>query len=414
MPDSKASDGEGASSSSSTDSQPQQKPQEKPAVVKDKPLTDILAGALARAGSQSTIHPIDTLKVRMQSGFKPGPSRGVHVSAAGVQALTAAAKMQRGLSDLGSLYKGVFGAATGAGIIIGSYFAFYSNTKNALRTSRPEMPESQVAFVAGAVAAVGSSVVKVPLAVCIRSVQAGVYPNVFNAAQTITGKAGWAGLFTGLVPTLLEDVPDMAVKFTAYESMRTLHARMHDGKQPSVLEDLVMGGVAGAAAAAATTPLDCIKTRMMCSASERPTVLSAARAVLADGKGWRGLFTGIGPRAVSNGLNSAVFFCFFEILRRWLLELVAEQDLARLVEQQRLLQQQQHQALELQQGRQGARGGRGGARPASLTCAAAGGSVLAAAGGGAAGPRKQRGTAALLSLALPLDGGGGGSWHGRA
>ena len=34
----------------------------------DKPLTDVIAGALARAASQSTIHPLDTLKVRIQAG----------------------------------------------------------------------------------------------------------------------------------------------------------------------------------------------------------------------------------------------------------------------------------------------------------------------------------------------------------
>ena len=32
-----------------------------------KPVSDVLAGALARAGSQSTIHPLDTLKVRLQT-----------------------------------------------------------------------------------------------------------------------------------------------------------------------------------------------------------------------------------------------------------------------------------------------------------------------------------------------------------
>ncbi len=36
----------------------------------DKPIHDVLAGALARAISQGTIHPIDTLKVRMQAGTK--------------------------------------------------------------------------------------------------------------------------------------------------------------------------------------------------------------------------------------------------------------------------------------------------------------------------------------------------------
>lgn len=35
--------------------------------VDTKPASDILAGAVARAASQGTIHPLDTLKVRMQA-----------------------------------------------------------------------------------------------------------------------------------------------------------------------------------------------------------------------------------------------------------------------------------------------------------------------------------------------------------
>lgn len=114
----------------------------------------------------------------------------------------------------------------------------------------------------------------------------------------------------------MEDVPDMAVKFAVYETMRLTHASLHNNRQPSTLEDLVMGGAAGAAAAAATTPLDVIKTRMMCTASSRPTLISAARSVLAEGDGLRAFFRGVGPRALSNGINSAVFFCFFEAIRR--------------------------------------------------------------------------------------------------
>ena len=53
-----------------------------------------------------------------------------------------------------------------------------------------------IAFVSGAAAATGSSVVKVPLAVCIRSVQAGVYPNVMQASSSIVQAAGVRGLFT--------------------------------------------------------------------------------------------------------------------------------------------------------------------------------------------------------------------------
>jgi hypothetical protein len=57
------------------------------------------------------------------------------------------------------------------------------------------------------------------------STQAGVYPNVFAAARSIVGAAGPRGLFTGFLPTLLEDVPDMAIKFAAYESMRQVRPR---------------------------------------------------------------------------------------------------------------------------------------------------------------------------------------------
>jgi hypothetical protein len=97
--------------------------------------------------------------------------------------------------EVASLYRGVLSAATGAGVIIGAYFAFYSTTKRFLR-QRTSLGEGQMAFVSGGVAAVGSGVVKVPIAVCIRSVQAGVYPNVVAAARSITGAAGFSGLFT--------------------------------------------------------------------------------------------------------------------------------------------------------------------------------------------------------------------------
>lgn len=304
----------------------------------DKTITDVIAGALARALSQSTIHPLDTLKVRMQAppgalskfgqlvpppgGGRPRWSKramlrhGVKYRNKKAVALS----LSRAGRELAGLYRGVFGAASGAGVIIGTYFAFYSTAKRHLasrvdpKTGQPALSPGAAAFAAGAAAAVGSSVVKVPLAVCIRSVQAGVYANVFAAASQITRAAGARGLFTGFVPTVLEDVPDMGVKFAVYETLRAAHARLTGGRPPTTAEDLLIGGTAGAAAAAATTPLDVLKTGMMVSAARRPTMAGALASALERG-GPRALFAGVGPRALSNGLNSAVFFCFFEAIR---------------------------------------------------------------------------------------------------
>ena len=162
---------------------------------------------------------------------------GKRIPPAGADATHTAAKAQKAVSKaipkVASLYKGVIGAASGAGIAIGTYFAFYGAASNMLSTST-ELAPGQIAFVAGGMAAAGGSVVKVPLAVCIRSVQAGVYPNVFKAASSITEAAGVRGLFTGYLPTLLEDVPDMAFKFAAYETLRQVHRRLNNGRKANV------------------------------------------------------------------------------------------------------------------------------------------------------------------------------------
>ena len=67
------------------------------AKIELKPASDVLAGAVARAASQGTVHPLDTLKVRLQTGAAgaatgPGPWR-----------------------RLAGLYAGVGGAASGEG-----------------------------------------------------------------------------------------------------------------------------------------------------------------------------------------------------------------------------------------------------------------------------------------------------------
>lgn len=311
------------------------------------PMTDVIAGGLARAASQSTIHPLDTVKVRMQAAIKSvknvvpkkvevpvssgkygigagaaatGNAAGSAVSLSGKRVFAARAVAAKAGAEVASLYKGVLGAAGGAGIAIGAYFAFYGAAKQALE-QHTDFSVSTIAFVAGGIGALGSSVVKVPAAVCIRSVQANVYPNVIAAASRITKTAGPKGLFTGYIPTLLEDVPDMAVKFAAYETMRMAHRRFTNKSidDASPVADISMGLIAGSVAAGATTPLDVVKTRMMVDAAKSPSFIGAIKDVWKTSSPGIGrvntFFTGVGPRAFSNGVNSAIFFCFFEAMR---------------------------------------------------------------------------------------------------
>jgi solute carrier family 25 (mitochondrial S-adenosylmethionine transporter), member 26 len=344
------------------------------------PVTDVIAGATARAASQSTIHPLDTIKVRMQAALKGNVAKVASAAAPvstgkyGIGATATSAVLGKVGTEVSSLYRGVFGAAGGAGLAIGAYFAFYGAAKKALEQNT-DFSVSTVAFVAGGVGALGSSIVKVPAAVCIRSVQANVYPNVIVAARSITKAAGPRGMFTGYLPTLLEDVPDMAVKFAAYETMRTAHRKITGLKQEdsAAAADISMGLIAGAVAAGATTPLDVVKTRMMCNASQRPSFAGAIASVWRDSPPGMGraktFFTGVGPRAFSNGINSAIFFCFFEQLR----VVFKQQDERRALmrEAQRTQRTREATAEDSARRREGARGGapRGDAVDAVYTTA---------------------------------------------
>ena len=49
-------------------------------------------------------------------------------------------------------------------------------------------------------------------------------PHLTTALTTFL--AGVRGLFTGYLPTLMEDVPDMAFKFASYETLRNLHTQI--------------------------------------------------------------------------------------------------------------------------------------------------------------------------------------------
>jgi solute carrier family 25 S-adenosylmethionine transporter 26 len=57
----------------------------------------------------------------------------VHAAGITPAASTLGSHASQVLQELGSLYKGVVGAATGAGIILAAYFSFYSTAKQFLR-----------------------------------------------------------------------------------------------------------------------------------------------------------------------------------------------------------------------------------------------------------------------------------------
>ena len=114
-----------------------------------------------------------------------------------------------------------------------------------------------------------------------------------------------AGLYAGFQPQLAREVAFNAVQFTVHDSLvggvASLGAR-------AAWVDAASGGVAAAAAAVVTQPLDVIKTRQMAArrGAEGGLVLTGT-AILRD-EGARALFLGTAPRVALVGIGGAAYF----------------------------------------------------------------------------------------------------------
>lgn len=280
----------------------------------------VLSGTLARTFAQACIHPIDTIKTRLQvstpskkllSWQKGVAEKGLTIRLP-YQSISFPNWLVKGPRDL---YVGLTGAIIGTLPTAYIYFTAYEACKTFLqkRLDGPRAP-TITHLVSASAGAVASSLVRVPTDIVRHRVQAYLFANVFEATITIIQKDGIRGLYRGFAATLMRDIPEIAIQFAAYDALRrALHKRQGVTKMQT-WHHLALGGAAGALAASVTMPLDVLKTSLQCGGKKTP-VFVALNKILQT-KGWQGLFSGMGPRVTQTALMSALFFTCFEFWKQ--------------------------------------------------------------------------------------------------
>lgn len=282
----------------------------------------VLSGTVARTFAQSVIHPLDTLKTWQQAGIpynrtmSPSlPARGVLQSSSGggVSTLVRAPPVALEISPLWkSLYLGFTGTLLGTVPMALVYFCTYHAVRNVVKQHAPERHQKTLTQIVPATAgALASALFRVPGDVLRHRVQAYLYPDVFTALRCTLRSQGLAGLYSGFGPTLMRDVPEIAIQFFLYDQIQGVVSQYLPAcgsEKPHLCRHLLVGGVSGAVAAACTTPLDVLKTNQQCGAGTGLWGILATR-------GPRGLFAGLGPRVLQTAVMSAVFFAAFEWLK---------------------------------------------------------------------------------------------------
>lgn len=270
-------------------------------------VNHVYAGTMARTISQVICHPMDTVKTRMQIKNPVKKlrkwKRKISKNAIGVGPIDIDNWFFKGPADL---FRGVAGAVLGTIPNAALYFVAYESTKNKLKKS---LPPGVVHVVSASVGTIAASIVRVPADTLKHRVQAYLHRDVFEAFKVVIQTEGVAGLYRGFWPTLMRDVPEIAIQFSVYENLRAFVQKKRNVEKLTTPEHLVLGAFAGAIAATCTMPLDLVKTRQQCGISEGIHVIVAS--VIAE-HGAAGLLTGLGPRALHVSLMSAAFFGLFE------------------------------------------------------------------------------------------------------
>lgn len=221
------------------------------------------------------------------------------------------------------------------------FFVTYETLKTQL--SKALYPESAsnavgespaVHMMAGSAAEVAACMIRVPTEVVKSRQQTSAYGRVstFRALQLAASEEGIRGLYRGFFSTILREIPFTCIQFPLFEFLKRQMAKHTPTLSGARRQDAawwqsaLSGSIAGSIAAALTTPLDVIKTRIMLArarsesastaadaarAKQDTRILTILRTVVQQG-GVRGLFAGVVPRTMWIGLGGAVFLGTFD------------------------------------------------------------------------------------------------------
>jgi len=280
--------------------------------------TALVAGGFAGTSVDVALFPIDTLKTRMQApqGFvKAGGFRGI--------------------------YNGLGAAAVGSAPGAALFFSTYETCKPIIRqwqqswggdNSSDNTGMNNPAISHMMAASIGESaacMVRVPTEV----IKAKMQTNAANAAslsktfQMVLGESPsgplgklTGGLYRGYGITLMREIPFAMIQFPIYEALKEYWTEtIREGVPVNPVQAAACGSFGGAIAAAATTPLDVIKTRLMLGADKDgklykgvSDVIRRTAAERTGNRKWAVFFSGIQPRVMWISIGGFVFFGAYE------------------------------------------------------------------------------------------------------
>ncbi|XP_017475843.1 PREDICTED: congested-like trachea protein isoform X1 [Rhagoletis zephyria] len=271
---------------------------------KSNPFKAFLSGGFGGICNVLTGHPLDTIKVRLQTMPRPAP--GQQPLYKGTFDCAAKTIKNEGVKGL---YKGMSAPLTGVAPIFALCFAGYSLGKRVQQTGEnTKLNYTQIA-IAGSFSGLLSTVITAPgeRIKCLLQVQQASggerkYKGMLDTAVQLYKEGGIRSVYKGSCATLLRDLPANAFYFLAYEYIQDKAKEQTGSEKVSVASTIFAGGAAGIAYWLVGMPADVLKSRLQTAPAG--TYPKGVRSVFKD------LMRTDGPLALYRGVTPIMLRAF--------------------------------------------------------------------------------------------------------
>jgi solute carrier family 25 (mitochondrial S-adenosylmethionine transporter), member 26 len=163
------------------------------------------------------------------------------------------------------IYNGLSAAAVGSAPGAALFFVTYDTSKQwleSLDNTTLKAAPAMTHMTAASIGEVMACLVRVPTEIVKQRMQAGQHGTLQETVSATLKRDGFTGFYKGFGTTLLREIPFAFIQFPIYEHLKTSLGNYYE-RDVRAHEAALCGSVGGAIAAAATTPLDVLKTRLM-------------------------------------------------------------------------------------------------------------------------------------------------------
>lgn len=227
------------------------------------------------------------------------------------------------------IYKGLGSCVVASAPLASLFFVTYDSMNRYTQDMMLPVKSHMLAALMGEVAA---CMIRVPAEVIKQRTQTGIvgvcgkstlYSNFLYVIQNKLGEGILRGLYRGWNTTIMREIPFTIIQFPVYEMLKK-RTSITSSDLPLV-KGALCGSVAGGIAAALTTPLDVIKTRIMLNKS-RESITTLVLTMFRE-EGLSAFIRGIGPRTCWISAGGAIFLGCYELVHKYLDGLYAKQRL---------------------------------------------------------------------------------------